>query len=199
MRVGEIDWGGFWEDIKRNAGELFSIDYIKERINRLRNIGVEFDEVYNRLNTYRRITASDPIKYQSYYKLLKTGDEIRLQITKAVASIKNVSDWIMKNTGAQLNDLAAVPLIPIAIAGAILAAILAAEGWIKDAKNEMARLDAIRATIEAAPPEQRAALAQSLLVKQATPGVLQSTGDIIKWVVIGGALLFLLPKFMNKR
>lgn len=199
MRVGEIDWGGLWEDIKRNAGELFSIDYIKERINRLRNIGIEFDEVYNRLNTYRRITASDPIKYQSYYKLLKTGDEIRLQITKAVASIKNVSDWIMKNTGAQLNDLAAVPLIPIAIAGAILAAILAAEGWIKDAKNEMARLDAIRATIEAAPPEQRAALAQSLLVKQATPGVLQSTGDIIKWVVIGGALLFLLPKFMNKR
>lgn len=198
MQVGEIDWAGLWDDIKRNAGELFSVDYVKERVRKLKDIGVEFDETYKKLESWRPLAQKDPIANASYYKLLKTGDEIRLQITKAISSIRSVYDWILKNTGVALGDLAAVPLIPIAIVGAILAAILAAEGWIKDAKVEMARLQSIQQVIKNAPPEQQAELAKKLLAKEVAPSAIVSMTGLVQWVVIGVAVLWLAPKFLKK-
>jgi len=193
-----FDFAEFWEDIKRNFGETFSLDFVRAQVAKLRNVGLEFDSTYKRLESYRSFTAQDPIRNSSYYKLLQTGDAVRAQIRKAVDSVQSVSRWITENLGVQLNDLAALPLIPVAIAGAIVVAVSAATGWITSAKREMARLDAAKAALAAGNPKLASEIVASgqQEVDQSITGNLSSTA---KWVAIAAIAIFLLPKLMEKR
>lgn len=194
----DFDFAGFWEDIKRNFGETFSLDFVRAQVAKLRNVGLDFDATYKKLESYRNITAQDPIGNQGYYTLLRDGDVVRNQIRKAVDSVQSVANWVKENLGIGLNDLGALPLIPVAVAGAIVLAVAAATNWITSAKREIARLDAAKAALASG----NAALASEIIasgqqeVDQSITGNISSTA---KWVAIAAIAIFLLPKLMEKR
>ena len=188
-----------WADIKQRFGETFTLDFVRAQVAKLRNVGTEFDTVYNRLNSYRDITAQDPVANRRYYTLLTSGDRVRSQIRKAVASVQSVANWVKENLGVGLNDLQALPLIPIAIAGGIVLAVSAAVSWMSEAKQEMARLEAVKQAIAAADPEDRPALTRALLAKQAIPTVTGNLSSLAMWLAIGAMAIFVLPKILGRK
>lgn len=163
----------------------------------------EFWTLWERLESREMEVAnqSPDIKRQ-YAELLTRGENIRTKvewitglIDKAANAYADVKDWLTDTFGLgdlsynQVAGLGVIPLIPVAIIGASVAAI---GYWIKDAYQFNAKLDEIkRLERRGIPPDQAARIVERTF---GSKGLFGGAGNIILPLALGAGVLFLMRK-----
>jgi len=166
-----------------------SVTELKAKVSELFNLGLRFDRAFSRLERLRAVAQQNPATYSRYNELAARGNAVRSAISGAVQRVQSIYSWVKDNLGV---NLGALPLIPIAVIGTLLTAIAVARSWIVEADNESRRLEIIAAL----PESQRA---RALAEHAAAPTWSGNLAKMAMWLALGAAVVFVLPKLLEKR
>lgn len=159
----------------------------------------QFWAVWNGLNNKRDVVArQSPEIKAKYNKLMNDGVGIRSKIEWVTAAIDkaanlygDVKSWIMDKFGfdgisdSQLAGMGILPLIPVAI---IAAAVAAISYWTNDAYQFNAKLNEIqRLENKGISPVQAAKMVEQTF----NTGIFSNLKNLILPLVIGGGIIFL--------
>jgi hypothetical protein len=178
---------------------MFGVDYFKERVAALQAKINEFESVYQRLTQLAPLAPNDP----SVQETVAKGNSLRNTIASVMAKVRDTARWIKEQTGLDvfgldktsqqvMGELGVAFLVPLAIVTAIAGGIWAINDWLVTAKEQAARLEALRSV----PVEQRAATAAKLFAP--TQGAFTSgiSGGITVAILVAAAI-FILPQIMR--
>lgn len=114
-----------------------AVEKWNEELARLKALAREFTAVYNTLFAAREnLTGADRERVDA---LLRRGNIVRASIDKVASGVDGVARLLPTKTLSSYGGLgAAIPLIPIAVIAAAIAAITA---WLSDAYVEVKRLN----------------------------------------------------------
>jgi len=155
-------------------------------IGKFRQKAQEFETMMERLQSQKAIAARDPKLAAEYSTMMNAAMTLQQKIKQIRDATDAVINWLKGVFG--FDGLGFVPLIPIAVVVASLAAI---GKWVKDAYIFSAKLDKV-AALEKQGMSSREAIAR---VQSLTPAS-SLFGINTKWLVIGGLSLVLIPIFL---
>jgi hypothetical protein len=199
------DW---WNDLAviraYTSAKQWTIDEARQAVSDLYQTGLDFVATYNQLTALNsQVQASgSPDLQQSYADLISRGAGVRDAITKGVSTVQVVAGWVKQNLGvdlgasnppAELQELGyAQVLIPIAVIGAVVAAIALATAWIVDARSAISKIQALQQLAESVPPDQRADVIKTALEQSGGLGatVRSATGLLVVGGIIAAGVFF---------
>jgi len=152
-------------------------------IGQFRQKAQDFEKMMKRLQSQKSIAARDPQLAAEYSSMMNTAMNLQQKIKQIRDATDSVIKWLKGVFG--FDGLGFVPLIPIAVVVASLAAI---GKWVKDAYIFSAKLDKV-AALEKQGMSSREAIST---VQSLTPTT-SLFGINTKWLVIGGLSLVLIP------
>lgn len=175
----------------------------------LENIEAGFTGAADRLKTaaaqFQNIYAqfiAIPVKYRSnnWQSIYNQATTVRNTISAFTGAIDTAYNWLRSAFGLQgLGQLGiivpAVPWLSVAAVGAAVTAIMAVIPYMVREVNEAS----YRAELDAINIERIKAGEKPLdYYKPDSPTIFGDVKDLAKWVIIGGAALFIVPKILEK-
>lgn len=149
----------------------------------------EFEAMLSRLQSQKKIAAKDPKLAQQYSQVMNSATALQQKIRQIRDATAAVVDWfkgIFTFDGATGDQsFGIVPLIPIAVVAGSIAAI---SKWVKDAYVFSEKLDKVEQLEKQGIPTQQAI---NTVRDMDQPRSL--FGIDLKWIVIGGIALVVLP------
>lgn len=177
---------------------------VEGQVNNFKAKYQEFAGVLDRLRRNKPRDMKSP-EYAQWQTLMSRGTTIDGAM-KAVVSKALQAAAALKSTLGEVN-FGALPLLPLAIGGAIVAGLATMTYFISDAltfsqKEEIKRVNeqkaANAAKLKAGQISQaQYDAAQAELNKSLPTGILGQATTLVKWVVIGGAVLYFAPQVMK--
>lgn len=165
------DFPGYWDNLQKNyQGLIAQADYIYTKHPELKE---EYDNLLNQGgDLYNKMSA------------------INDTINSIKSSWSTFTNWLSGAVG--LSSLGILPAIPIAIGAASAAGVIyAVSQWLTKNAELAARLNIFHdAEAKGSTPQQAAAIADQAIGPSSAGTVF---GFPIKWIVIGGIALFVLP------
>lgn len=164
-------------------------------VDRLREKAAEFSGVFDRFLAIRGYTVKNAALAAEWEKAYKYANTVKSAITwinNAVDSAYNTARDIFGMSG--LGVLPAIPALTVAYVSASIAAIVFAVDWmlkiIYDAENEAKKIDLVA--------DGKAS--DKILYTDADSLVsFGGATDSVKWLLIGAAALYFLPKLLGGR
>jgi len=154
----------------------------------------QFEQIYNKLMSDQSYALSNPALASDYRALLQIGRVTRAKIIATRNKIDSVIGWLKGLVG--MNELGFIPLIPIAIVAASLAAITK---WVTDAYAMSARIDeAKRLEAKGVPPERAAKIAGRRVASQGGGLVGSLLGIHPGWLIAGAIAVVALPPLITR-
>lgn len=158
---------------------------LESAINRLKEKAGEFSRVYADFVANRQWAEMDPALFQEWQSIKSIADRVRGTIEWINSQVDSASNWLRGVFGLSgLQSLSAIPFIPIAyVTGAVAALVYVT--------NQMVEFN------------QKVALVRERLapgsILAPSPGIVGETGNVLKWLIIGGALFFVVKPLLEKR
>lgn len=164
---------------------------------RLKVKAAEFKKAYDNLVYAIRLAEKNPSLAQEGRRLLTIGNNIRDKVLTVTSSIDNAYGWFKSSVGLSGmvpdNNLGILPLIPLAVAGASVAAMTKFVSSVYIYIDKVNRFDALvkKYGVEKA-LEIMSRLAPSLdSGKSITDSII---GGLIPILVVGGGILYLMKR-----
>ena len=188
------------EPVYGTVQEESTLDALVSRF--VRQIKIFYDNLTG-LKLQRDFVATHPELQSEYDDLLNRGSFIDNRIKQAKDLMQQARgwwQWLKDSVGlGAMDDLAALPLIPVAIAagGAVLLLI---SKWLTDAYVFSKKITAIQIAERAGGKVSRTM--REVLTKGTGETLMEGVRKNLIWVVIGGTILLLGPeilKMMQKR
>jgi len=171
-------------------------------VNKWRQVIPLFDKTWRDFNeNYNKLILRRSDIYDNHPSLIKNYDELTLRAADVYGQLEKLKDtrnsvvgWLSKigiGDGSQLNGLGAIPVVAVGVGIVSFGAIVALTvKWLKDFTTF----------------NKKYVLAQKLIDDGVSPsqipGIISKTfdsgfGSNIKWIVIGGAALIVLPTILS--
>ena len=176
----------------------------KSYIEKFKDKAKQFWALWNKLAGEQYDMATRPLEIQSQYSdLISRGQSIKSTIEtvtgaidKAAATYQDVKNWLAEKFGLngveideKTGQLGIIPLIPIAIIGASLAAM---GKWVLDAYEFSGKLDKMKELeSQGMSPSEAAAVVEKSLIGQ---GMFAGAGNLVPLALLGVAALMFLRK-----
>ncbi len=150
----------------------------------------EFNRVYTALQSQADSVLAMPQSLQDEYNsLMSQGDTVKSTIDGTMSDINSAMTYLKSVFG-----IGFIQLLPAAVVGAGLAA---AAYWLSNAYVTAKKLDAFNAAIaNGATVDQATQAANSL---SGTSGFMQAIGGSVGTIIVIAALLFIVPKLLERK
>lgn len=168
----------------------FSFD---NAVSSLKAKAADFAVAYNQFLNNEQFAALDPALYSDWKSANNYASAVKATIQYINEQVDSASNWLsgvlgmngLQSIGRQ-KGLGFLPLIPIAYVLAATAALTYAYGRIVDSNNAIEQY------------KIQAGLAQQGVTIPGAPTLTSTLGDTLKWVVIGVAAYFIVPKLIKE-
>lgn len=173
------DWPNYWTSVQRNfQGLLAQSSFIQTQSPEVRKW---YDERVNKASA-----------------LYNKANAINISISKIKSAWDSFTGWLKGMTG--MSSLGILPAIPIAITAAGAAAtIYEIVTWLKESSNDARTIELLKeARSQGLSPTQ----AKEIIENRKSGGISDIFGNIrkfIPWILIGGAVILILPRFLEKK
>lgn len=117
-------------DVLSNTGTVLSNTW-EAAVQNLKQKALEFRDLFTWLQSKSHIAARDPVVKAEYDKVMARGSAVRTGVEKTTGGIDWVTGQLREKFGINSRaTMGAIPMIPIAVIAAAIAAITA---WLADA------------------------------------------------------------------
>lgn len=173
------DWPNYWNSVQRNfQGLLSQSSFIQTQSPQVRQW---YDERVKRASS-----------------LYNKANAINLSVSRIRGAWGNFTGWLKGFTG--MSSLGILPAIPLAITAAGAAAtVYEIVTWLKESANDARTIELLKeARVQGLSPTQ----AKDILDKRESSSIGSIFSNIqkfIPWILIGGAVILILPRFLEKK
>lgn len=168
------------------------------QINNLKNRAGEFAGIFDQFQRIKGYLVNNPALLAEWENAYVYANGVKNTVSWINGQVDSAVNWLSRTFGLgniPKNNLGALPLISAAYVISATAALVFASDWmmkiIKAAEIEQAKIDLVKD-----------GKASETILFPAKEGIFNSlfgdTGSILKWVIIGGAAWYLLPKLLKK-
>jgi hypothetical protein len=166
-------------------------------VERLRTAATQFSGAYSQF-------VNIPVEYRSptWADTKQRADTVKGIISTFTGAIDSAYKWLSSAFGlsglGQLGLLVpAVPWLTVAAVGGAISAIMVSYSYMIEELNKSAYKKQLM-TVNAQRIEQGLEPLDLTQLTQTGPTIFGEAGSLVKWVVIGGAALFIVPKLIEK-